>query len=187
MIPIKVFKDEKAPAFALLSATLQAFGTEIIETEPELLKEEIEKKYDLTLSQLQSDKIQAAMVVMATNQFEEDWRVFETVCNVFCNQAVDPDVVNPAEAEEIATALAEVALIRNCITSEDEVGLRFSDEVRAYAGKMFYEYGFSKPPSIFPSAIMPANVVECDDTPKNDSLLELFSTKAELIVAYLED
>lgn len=186
MTPSKVFKEENAPAFALLASVLQVFGMDALEIEPELIKEEIEKQYEVKITQLQSDKLQAAITVMTTHQFEEDWRVFEVICNTFCNQAVDTESINPAEADEIAVALAEVALIRNNISDGDE-GLHFSDEVRAYAGKMFYEYGFSKAPELFPSAIMPPETVSCDDSEKNEALNELFSSRASTIIEYLEE
>lgn len=185
MTPEKVFKDETAPAYALLASVLQVYGMDALEVEPELIKEQIDKDYSLKFTQLQSDKLQAAITVMTTNQFEEDWRVFEVVCNVLCNQAVDTESVNPAEADEIATALAEVALIRNSI-SDDTEGLHYSDEVRAYAGRMFYDYGLSKPPQLFPSAIMPPEVVDCKDDEKNEALNELFSSRATKILEYLE-
>lgn len=190
MVPKKVFKDDKAPLYALLAAVLQVFGTDVIDVEPELIKEEIEKQYDLKISQLQSDKIQAAIILLATHQFEEDWRVFESVCNLCCNQAIDSESVNPAEAEEIVVAMAELALIRSNVQDEEDETesqpLHFSEEVRAYAGRMFYEYGFSQPPKLFASAIMPPHTVDTDDEEKNNALLELFNAHANYVFEYLE-
>jgi len=178
------FKEEKAPAFALLIATLSKYGNAALTWEPELLKQQIENDYNIQMSDMQSDKLQAAIAVMTTNQFETDWRVFEVVCNLFNNSASDHSEIDPVEPEEIAVALAEVALIRQG-TDEDDERLDYSDEVRAYAGRIFHEYGMHKAPKIFPTAIMPESA-PADDTVKNEALKELFDARVEYILDYLE-
>ncbi len=186
MFTIDVYKDEKAPAFALMGVTLTKYGMAAIEHEPELLREQIEKDYGIKLSDLQMDKLQAAIIVLCSDAFYDDWRVFETCSHLFSNSPVDHDVVNPLEAEDIAVALAEATLIKSCVLEKDE-RIQYHDEVRAYAGLIFHDYGLSKAPKIFPTAIMPANSGNTDnDKSKNDSLKELFDAHSEYIVDYIE-
>lgn len=186
MLPIDVFKDQKAPGFILLGSVLKKYGMASLEYEPALLRDQIEKDYDLKLSQLQVDKLQAAMAVMTTDSFYEDWRVFEATCHVFCNEPIDTELVNPLEAEDIAVGLAEVTMIKNDV-NDDKDHLIFDDEIRVYAGKVFYDYGFCKAPKIFPTAIMPEKTGSSEnDKEKNDALMELFDAHCEYIINYVE-
>lgn len=177
-----VYKDSKAPGYILLAVTLRKYGLDSLDYEPELLRMQIESDYDIKLTDLQSDKLQAAITVFSTDHFEGDWRVFETCCHLFSNELVDHDVINQLEAEELIVGVAEAVLIKGDIGDV----LHYDDEVRAYAGQVFYEYGFSKPPKLFPTAIMPANAVEHDDKEKNAALKELFDAHAQYILDYYE-
>lgn len=179
-----VFKDQSAPAFALLAVTIRKYGLSILEEEAELLRSEIDRDYDIRLSDLQSDKLQAAINILLTDHFEDDWRVFETCCHLLSNQPTEHDVLNPLEAEQIAIGLAEARLIKSEILATDEAIL-FGDEVRAYAGHIFYEYGFHKAPSIFPTAIMPSSV-PADDVEKNEALNELYTVHLDYVLDYFE-
>ena len=179
-----VYKDEKAPAYALLIVVLKKYGLDSLEWEPELLRAEIEKDYDIHLSDLQQDKIQAAMNILTSDHYEHDWRVFEVSSHLLNNQPMDHEDVCPLEAEEIAVALAEVRLIKTDTLDEGEK-FEFGDEVRAYAGHIFYEYGMHKSPKIFPKAIMPKSN-EADDKGKNEALKEIFDAHAAYVLDYLE-
>lgn len=174
-----IFQDEKAPAYALLVITLKKYGTDILHVEPQLLRQEIEKDFNIHLSDLQSDKLQAAITVLTTDLFEVDWRVFETCCNLFCNNPVDHEDLNPLDAEDIATGVAEAYLIR-----EGEV-FHYDEEIRAYVGLIFHEYGLSHAPTIFPTAIIP-KCNECDDSKKNDALKEVLDAHITYVLDYIE-
>lgn len=180
-----IFNEEKTPPFGLLVAVLSKYGTAALTWEPELLRHQIEIDYDIKMSDMQSDKLQAAIAVMTTNQFETDWRVFEVVCNLFNNSSSDHGEIDPVEPEEIAVALADVALIRQSTDSGEDERIDYSDEVRAYAGRVFYEYGMHKAPKIFPTAIMPESA-PANDTIKNEALKELFDARVEYILDFLE-
>lgn len=184
MFSIDVYKDEDAPSFALLGVTLKKYGMEALEYDPELLRNQIEKDYDIELTQMQMDKLQAAMAVMVTDSFYDDWRVFEATCHLFHDEPIDTEIVNPLDAEDIAVGIAEAALIKSSIGDSDLV---FDDEVRAYAGRIFFDYGLCKAPKIFPGAIMPAKIGTCaNDKDKNEALTSLFDAHTERIIDYVE-
>ena len=176
-----VFKDEKAPAYALLVVVLRKYGMDSLEWEPEFLRQEIDNDYDIKLSDLQQDKLQAAINVFTSDHFEEDWRVFEVIGHLMNNQPIDFDDLSPLEPEEIAVTLAEIGLIR-----DGDEKITYHDEVRAYVGLIFHEYGMHKAPKIFPTAIMPKSN-EADDKDKNAALKEIFDVHAAYVLSYLED
>lgn len=179
-----VYLDENAPAMVLLGITLKQYGLDALDYEPALLRTQIERDYDINLSEMQFDKLQAAMTVMSSDTFFDDWVVFETVCHLFHNEPVDADLVTPLDAEDIAVAMVEVTLIRRDIGDNTLV---FDEEVRAYAGHVFYEYGLSHAPKIFPSAIMPKAVeVPESDKEKEDALMELFNTRLAYVLDYIK-
>ena len=181
-----IYLDEKAPAFVLLTATLKKYGTEALEYDPELLRQQIDRDYDIKIPDLNMDKLQAAMTVIHTNSFYDDWRVFETCCHLFHNALVDASVVNPLDAEDIAVGLAEATLLKSCVM-DDESELKFSDEIRAYSGHIFWDYGLSTAPFIFRDAIMPHSPGSAANDPdKNQALRELFDHHTVQIVDYLE-
>ena len=179
-----VFKDESAPAYAVMIAAIRKYGLESLEWEPELLREEIDKDYDIKISDLQQDKLQAAMSTLTTDHFEHDWRVFEVCGHLFNNQSIDHDDLCPLEAEEIAVAIAEFSLIRQDTIDDDEK-IVYGDEVNAYVGQLFYDYGLHKAPNIFKTAIMPKSN-KANDKDKNEALKEIFDTHVTYILEYLE-
>lgn len=179
-----VYKDDKAPAYVLLGVTLKKYGLAALEEEPELLRMLIERDSDIKLSDLQADKLQAAICTMLTDQVETHWRIFEPCVHLFNNQYVEHDILTPVEAEEIAVALAEIAMIKNDVLDKNEL-IHYGEEVLAYAGHVFYEYGMSKAPDIFPDAIMP-KCNDCCYAEKNAALKELFNAHVEYILDYLE-
>ena len=176
-----VLKDEKAPTIALLAVVLKKYGVEAIHWQPELLREELESDSGLTLTDLQSDKIQAGMTILATDLFEAQWEVFKTVCHLLNSTPDSFEEATTLEAEELATAMAHYRLI----IGEDEEKAKFSDEVLAYAGVVFYHYGMSEAPAIFPKALMPASAQKSDPTEKNEALSELFDARTDAIKAYV--
>lgn len=174
----EIFDDEKAPVTALLYLVTKTYGAEAYEWSPEILKDEIKQDYDSNLSDLQSDKIQAGITLLTTDQYENSISAFETINYLLNNQLDYFDELNPLEAEELVCGLTEAYLIRG-----EE--LNFSPEVRVYAGAVFHSYGLHKPPTLFPQAIM--NEREGDDSDKNGALQEIFDEKIAITEKYVRE
>lgn len=174
----QILEDQKAPAIALLTLVLKAYGDECFDWEGPVLKAELQTDYDCEVTDLQSDKIQAASVLLTTELYENYINVFETFNYLFIHQHDSLDEFNPLEPEELVSGLTEAYLIRG-------ENIEFSPEIRVYVGQIFEEYGFHKPPLLFPSAIMKEK--EGDDTEKNAAMQEIFEEKINLIQEYLED
>lgn len=179
---LNVLKDDKAPAVALLLIVLAKYGKEGLERQPEFLRDEIQLDFDITLDDLQSDKIQAAMTILTTDLFESQWEVFKTVCHLLNNTPDSFEDHTAIEAEELAVALAHYRLIIG-----EDPDHPFSDEVKAYAGLVFYEYGMSEAPAIFPQAIMPERAVKADPTEKNQALNDLYDARTADLLKYVQE
>lgn len=182
-LPIEHLKDPNVPASVLMFLVFRSYGLEAIQWEPELLRKELEEDFNITLTDLQSDKLQAAFVICASDSFEQDWKAFETIIHLLNNQYADLDTVTPVEAEQIALALPEIELIRGW----DDDGVVFSDEVQAYCGRIFHDYGMVVAPHIMPSAIMPESQGDASgDKEKNEALDELYAARKAFLNEELE-
>lgn len=189
---VSTLKDEQASAFALLLVVLSKYAGEepgkglVMTWEPEILRDELRFDFGINISELQSDKIQAAITLLTTNMYEQDWRCFEFINHIFCNNLVDAEDHHPLEAEELAAGLAHAT----SILTDDEARLNaWHDDVRAYAGQVFWNYGLHAPPDIFPSAIMPVSPPVADEEiakEKNAVLTDLFQAHTKKIQAYVE-
>lgn len=182
-LSLDILKDEKAPAIALLGVALRQYGTECFDWHPAILRVELEDDYNISLSDLQSDKLQAAITILTSNAFEDQWEVFTTCCHLLCNVHYEFTDFTPLEAEYIAMALPEVYLIK------DNDVETFSDEVRAFAGNAFHEYGMFCSPEIFPDALMPVcdEAGKIEQSEKSEALTELFNTRKESIETYFSN
>jgi len=176
----QILKDENAPVSALLSVVIKNYGTECFEWESIILRNEIENDFDFELTDLQSDKIQAGITVLTTDMYESDIRTFEVCTRLFTSTAQDFEDFDPLEAEELISGLTEVMLLKM-------ENLNFTSSVNAYAGEVFFEYGFCRAPKLFPTAIMPeGKPVVCDDLEKNEALQEIFDEKIKIVKDYLD-
>jgi hypothetical protein len=174
----KILKDEKAPVLVLVALVVKKYGTDCLMWEPEVLKAELQEDFEVELTDLQSDKIQAGMVLLTSNLYETDMSAFETINYLLNHQPDVLDEFNPLEPEELICGLTEAYLIRG-------EKMDFSPEVRVYAGKVFHDYGMHKPPTLFPEAIMQER--EGDDSDKNEALQELFNEKIRITKEYLDN
>jgi len=173
----QVFEDEKAPASVLLVLVTKKYKQECYEWEPMVLKAELQRDFDCEISDLQSDKLQAAITILTTDLYESNIKVFETLNHLLNHQHDDLDELNPLEAEELICGLTEAYMIRG-------EKMEFSPEVRAYAGLLFHEYGMHNPPTLFPQAIMEER--EGNDDEKNAALQEIFDEKIKITETYLK-
>ena len=164
---------------ALLYVIQKAFGVDSFNWEPQILRNELEHEFDVTLTDLQSDKLQAALTILTTNMYETDLRTFEVCTSLINHNHQDFEDFEPLEAEELVVGITEALLIKM-------ENLEYSDAVKAYAGNVFHEYGFCNPPEIFPDAIMPEGYPkDGDDKDKNAALEEIFNMKVDNVTSYM--
>ena len=174
----QIITDPKAPVLVLIWLVTTLYGNECYSWDPMVLKTELQHDLNCEVSDLQSDKIQAGITLLTTELYETNIQVFETVNYLINHQHDDMDELNPLEAEELICGMTEAYLIKH----ED---MSFSDEIRVYAGQIFYDYGMYGPPKLFPKAIM--NERDGDDSEKNNALQEIFNEKLRMTVDYLKE
>jgi hypothetical protein len=178
---VQVLTDDNAPISALLVIIIKKYGTGCFDWESIILRNELETDFDLKLTDLQSDKIQAGITVLTTDMYENDVRTFEVCSSLFNCSAQDFEDFEPLEAEELITAMTEIMLLKM-------EKLEFSQEVNAYAGEVFFNYGFCNVPKLFPTAIMPEGKPRvCDDLEKNEALQEIFEARIKIVKTYLDE
>jgi hypothetical protein len=173
----QILEDEKAPITALLYVITREYGSVCYEWDSLVLRGELQKDYGCNISDLQSDKIQAGITLLTTEQYENNIAVFETINYLLNHQPDNIEEFNPLEPEELICGLTEAYIIK----AEE---MKFSPEVRVYAGVIFRDYGMHKPPKLFPKAIMQER--DGDDTEKNEALQEIFDEKLKLVEQYLK-
>jgi len=177
----QILEDPAAPISALMYVIVKSYKTECFDWEPQILRDELDKDFDVELTDHQSDKIQAGITILTTDMYESDLRTFEVCSRLFSGAAQDFEDFEPLEAEELIVALTEVLLLKM-------EKLEFSQAVRAYAGLVFHNYGFCKAPKLFEEAIIPeGKPVACADLEKNEALQELFDGKIAFVKTYMED
>jgi len=175
----EILKDQTAPLMALAFVVVDSFGVEAFQWEPQLLRNELETKFELDISDLQSDKIQAVITVLTTDMYESDIRTFEVCTSLINHNLQHFEDFEPLEAEELIVGMTEVMLLKM-------EKLEYSPSVRAYAGRVFHEYGFCNAPELFPEALMPEGYpIEGDDIDKNKSLEEIFNMKVDNVTQYM--
>jgi hypothetical protein len=175
--PKQILEDQHAPPVALLALIIKNYGNECFEWDSMVLKAELNEDFDCDLTDLQSDKIQAAITVLTTDVYETHINSFETINYLFNHLQDNFDEINPLEPEQLIAGLTEAYLIRG-------EKFDFSPEVRVYAGQIFRDYGMHKPPTLFPTAIMEQK--EGDDTEKNEALQEIFDEKLKHSEQYVK-
>ena len=176
MNSLQILREEKSPAIALLAIALKRYGSECFLWEPVVLRHQLEQDYSHELTDLQSDKLQAAIMVLTSERFETNVKAFELVCHLFCNIPDSYTDFEPLHADELVRGYAQAMLIRH-------EPIEFHEEVRGYAGKVFFEFGLSKPPKVFPTALIPREAVPVEDEEeKNEVLQDLFDKEAHYIV-----
>jgi hypothetical protein len=173
----QVYQDDQAPAIALLICFISKYGDEGLYWDSQLIRNEIERDYGLILDDFQADKLNAAIEVLTSNLYETNWNVFETCNHLLANVPTDASIVSPLSIEELIKSLVEAHLIRH-------EPIEYHPDINLYAGKIFYDFGFSKPPDIFPSAIIP-KCNDCNDKEKNNAIQELFNQYIEYVLSYV--
>ena len=182
-LPLTYLKQPQIPAIVLLTIALGRYGVECLHWEPELLREALEGDYGVPISDLQSDKLQAGVIALVTDLTEQDWKVFETSFHLFCGLHEDFTTMTPLEAEYLVMGLAEFELIK----LGDPDGISYSDEVAAYAGRVFFEYGLVNAPDVAPWALMPVGHTDkVDDSEKLEALRELYLARREYLVGLMD-
>jgi hypothetical protein len=122
------------------------FGDDAFFWDPSTIFLELRDEFNAEPSSEVMDRIAAVQVVVTNDAFFNEPDAFINICNTFADGSPSFSVFNPAEPEEIAWTLVEVAFIRDM--------LEFGDTVKRYIKKMLEIDGYSNDyPEIFDVAL----------------------------------
>ena len=142
-------------ASVLLTLFLDRFGMEALEWDPATIALEIEEEFDVALPQTSLDKLMVAIHILTTDRFFKSLPDFIQFCNVLDGDTYYPQSFDPADAEEVAWGITEALLISPPDENDTEP---FTNEIRAYIGKVLDGEGIINAPDILRIALRDARI-----------------------------
>lgn len=121
---------------------------EWMEWHPAALRHFLEDEFGTAVPQLTVDRLMAAIAVVGTDQFHTDPARFIELANVLSGSEAGSEF-DPADSVECAWAVTESLLLDPPDAGEE----KFSDDVRAYIGKVLHDEGYITPPDVLRIAL----------------------------------
>lgn len=161
----EMWQNPEASATVLNAMLISKYGEEALDWDPLTIRLEIQEDFKVSPADEVMNKICAMQIVMTSADFFERIDTFINVCNTLSEGDPFFEVFTPLESEEIAFALATVAMNRDM--------LPFNPTIRRYVKEVLKADGFSEDdfPEIF-SAVFG----------KNPSAKEVRHTVAEIML-----
>ena len=144
----RALSDPNAFATTLLTVIIDAYGTEFLTWSPETIRMESEDDYSFKWPPINFDRLMAGATLLKTDVFYKSLPDFIELCNILSGSAASPDLFDPADVAECAWGITEALLLS---PPEDEEP--FTEEIRAYIGKMLDMEGIIVAPDILQIAI----------------------------------
>lgn len=175
----EAWKSRETFGCVLLTMFLDRFGTEGLTWDPATITLEIEDEFDVDLPQLSLDRLIVAIQLLTTDRFFKNLPDFISFCNVLGGDEYNPELWDPADAEEVAWGITEALLI-----APPEENDPFTEEIRAYIGAVLDSEGIINPPDILRIALREARVSPSiedfsDDPEMFNAIYDLESGKTE--------
>jgi hypothetical protein len=130
-------------ATVLLVFFVDRYGLEALDWHPETIKLQLQQDFGIVFPKSGLDKLMAAVAIVVTDAFFRDTPQFIELCNVLSGDDFDPTVFEPADSAEMAWGVAEAMLLFPPAES-----MPFSDEIRAYVGRVLRDEGYVRPPKV---------------------------------------
>ena len=136
-----ILADKKMPAAALFVLLLSLYGTELLDWEADTLIMEVHDDFNVTLPQVNRDKVWALATVLTTNLYYQSLEAFTHITSALNDRQADFQNYDLPGIFEICWALAVVELV-----NPPEENETFSPEILAYIVARLDESGFQKVP-----------------------------------------
>lgn len=140
----QVIANRGSFATTLTVCMIELYGTEYFDWHPETIRRELWDDLQITIPEVNLDKIMAIVTVMTTDSFYQNLPRFIYLCNVLSDYDFDPSVFDPATADEIAWAITEILLL----DPPEDPDNAFCDEIRYYIGEAVTSEGLVNPPDV---------------------------------------
>lgn len=140
--------NKKAVATPLLAISIDQFGTECFEWEPEILNDELESYAGSSLPKTNKDKVQALMLGIQDERVWNDTLIFSYVANTIGGEDIPivPGSMDMASPYEIAWTVVELLLND---PPEDDLKDRLGRDIQKLIQYWFNSSGLKLPPSPF--------------------------------------
>lgn len=148
----QILLDANAFATTLVVALTDFYGTEFFAWAPQTIRMETEEDFGFRWPDANFDRLMAGVALVTTDRFYKSLPDFIEICNVLSGSAVTPGVFDPADAAECAWGITEALLLG---PPDDEEA--FTEEIRAYIGKVVEMEGIITPPDILRIGIVDNN------------------------------
>jgi hypothetical protein len=135
----KAFEDPAMSATALMALLIDIFSTDVLAWEVETLEDEISNGIGARIPRINLDKIQAMVLVMATDSITTDPLAFNRAGEAFNNDPVDVAVLDMLTPDQAAWAVEEIIMMAPDST--------FSENVRRYIELVFEVHGLPTLPA----------------------------------------
>ena len=144
----QVWTNPESFTTTLLTLFIDTYGTEATTWTPETVLLQVEEDFQVPLPQANFDRLMTGIALLTTNAFFKSLPDFVNWCNILAGDSYDPNLWDPADAGEVAWGITEAMLLAP--PDEDEP---FTDEIRAYIGKVLDGEGILQPPDVLRLAL----------------------------------
>ena len=146
--------DPNSYATTLTVATIDEFGTDCFDWEPDILREEIIRHFGIKFPRINVEKLQALITALSSNTFYYEPQAFLHICRALNNREPYFDKFPNIYADDILWAVYEVY-----INDEPEsLNAAFSDDVKRLVGTVLLREGIYTKPKELQFAIYPEEV-----------------------------
>lgn len=171
---------------------------EALEWDPATITLEVEEEFNVDLPQLSLDRLLVAIQIVTTDRFYKSLPDFIAFCNTLDGEEYNPNVFDPADAEEVAWGITEALMLS---PPDDDDKEPFTNEIRSYIGAVLDSEGIINAPDVLQIALRRArispNIEDFSDDPdmfsavyeleegKKEDINQAIKLKLQLLVAQL--
>lgn len=137
-------------AITLMTILLDKYSSEFLEWDPITINEQINNDFNIKLSDINSNKIQAVITLLTTDSYHYSLEAFNNI-----NIALSGEPLNtsafflPADMEDILVGTLEAQMI------EGDYNLNYSDNIKRFVGYMLQLHSINKKPMTLEWATVP--------------------------------
>lgn len=178
----EAWTSQETFATVLLTLFLDRFGMEALEWDPATITLEVEEEFNVDLPQLSLDRLLVAIQIVTTDRFYKSLPDFIAFCNTLDGEEYNPNVFDPADAEEVAWGITEALMLS---PPDDDDKEPFTDEIRSYIGAVLDSEGIINAPDVLQIALRRARISPSIEDFSDDP--DMFSAVYELEEGKKED
>ena len=163
------FADPACPGSVLAALAVRAWGPECVDWDPGTVRAEVSDDFAIELPDANLHRLMAAFAVVTTDLFTGSLSHFVQLANALGGGRHDPRVFDPADASEIAIAVAEAALLWPAGAGEPD----YNADIEAYVAAVLRDEGVAPAPRVL-RRFAPdlAAAADADDDPAVGELAE---------------